>query len=336
MKIINRPRHRNYRFFLSIAFFVSIFHVGNVYSAERQWKSVDVHEDETQLAKWFKERERLEQVFEYGVSIGYRKDSFSWSIGSEEIDYLSEIKWSDVKSRYLKISGAANMPNDWYVEGYYGTGAIFSGDAKDIDYSEVNRQEVSIYSKSRARGNADDISFSIGKRIDSDKKDSFATVLPLLGYSVHRLSFVMTEGMQVVPFETELLGLHNFYDARWMGVWAGGEATFSPASRFSLDVRMEVHNVNYSAKADWNLRSDLSHPVSFRHEADGKGKVFSVKGNYECSPHLWLSLSLAYQKWKTFPGIDTTYYSYGVEDTFVLNPINWRSHLYSIGISYRF
>ena len=91
----------------------------------------------------------------------------------------------------------------------------------------------------------------------------------------------------------------------------------------------------YEAKANWNLRGDLAHPVSFEHEADGDGWVLTGGYSWHFTSRWALDLQGKYQEWSTDPGIDRVFGANGSTLTTVLNEVNWNSFSATIGVSCR-
>ena len=94
--------------------------------------------------------------------------------------------------------------------------------------------------------------------------------------------------------------------------------------------------MEYNAEADWNLRADLAHPVSFEHRADGEGIVYWARWNYFFHPQWSFSLSGNYQDWETDPGTDQIFGALGGTAETPLNEVNWESWSVMVGASCRF
>jgi len=84
--------------------------------------------------------------------------------------------------------------------------------------------------------------------------------------------------------------------------------------------------VNFSAQADWNLRSDFAHPVSFEHRADGWGQVLELGWQSATSRVYWTwGVSIVAQSWSTNSGVDRVFFSDGSVGMVKLNEVNWSS-----------
>ena len=99
---------------------------------------------------------------------------------------------------------------------------------------------------------------------------------------------------------------------------------------------LEYHWAVYDAKADWNLREDFDHPLSFQHEGDGAG-IRIVAGLGVSFTERW-SLETVYtqQDWSIEDGTDTVFFSDGTYGETRLNEVNWESRSLGLAIRYQF
>ncbi len=301
-------------------------------------KPFEVKDEETQLAKRFAVRESIESPFEYSVSVGYRKDELSWSIADGGINIASEVEWKDTVIAQLRAAGKLNLGSDWMIRGIYSTGAVKSGNNRDSDYAASDRTQEFSRSDSKTGGAVRDISVGLGRKLRLFDLESGGAliVVPLVGLSIHQQSLTMYEGQQTIPANGTLAGLNNSYAAQWKGYWGGLDVLLGLGEKLSLNSTVEYHWGDYTAEADWNLRDDLAHPVSFRHVAEGHGILASVSAAYRFSRNFLLNVSLERQKWSTWSGYDQTNFSYGGTGYYTLNPVSWDSTSYSVGAVYQF
>jgi hypothetical protein len=300
--------------------------------------AIQIKAEETQLARRISVRESVESPYEYSIGAGYRKDNLNWSIAGGGVNVASELTWKNTVIAQLRAAGRVNMGADWLVRGYYATGAVKSGSNQDSDYAGSDRTQEYSRSNNSTGGAVDDLSIGIGRRFRLFDIGSgrMMYIVPLAGLSIHQQNLTMYDGHQTIPFNGEISGLHNSYDAQWKGPWLGLDALLGLGERIILNSTVEYHRVKYMADADWNLRSDLAHPVSFKHEANGSGVLVSVGVSYRFSRNLLLDVSLEKQKWKTYAGYDQTNYSNGATSYFTLNQISWDSASFTFGMAYQF
>ncbi len=301
-------------------------------------RSFEVKDSETQLAKRFAVRESVESPFEYSLGAGSRTDNLSWSIADAGINVASEVSWKKTVIAQLRAAARLNLGSDWLLRGIYTTGAVKSGSNQDSDYVGSNRTQEYSRSNNKTGGAVRDVSIGLGRKIrlfDFASGDAMY-VVPLAGLSIHQQSLTMYDGQQTIPANGTISGLHNSYDAQWKGSWLGMDALLGLGESISLNTTVEYHWVDYSAEANWNLRSDLAHPVSFKHVAKGYGLLASVGASYRFSRNFLINVLFERQKWNTYQGYDQTNFSYGATSYYTLNPISWDSRAFSLGAVYRF
>jgi len=172
----------------------------------------------------------------------------------------------------------------------------------------------------------------------------------LAGWSYHEQNLELSDGRQTVsdpdladrvtdkdPWPVgSIPGLDSSYDTQWWGPWLGTDLSWRLGEKISLCGSFAWHFVEYEAEADWNLRSDLDHPVSFRHQADGRGLTLDLGLQYQLSAAWLLDLSYAYQDWSTDDGDSWTHAAAGGSSRTRLNEVNWRSQSVMLGLGYRF
>lgn len=300
--------------------------------------SVQVKEEETQLAQRFSVRESVEASFEYSLGAGYRVDNLNWSIANAGVNIASELSWKKTVIAQIRAAAKLNFGGDWLLRGVYTTGAVKSGTNQDSDYAGSGRIQEYSRSDSQTGGAVRDLSIGLGRkfRLSDAAGEGEGYVAPLAGYSVHQQDLTMHDGQQTVPFSTTLTRLNNNYDAQWNGAWVGMDALFGMGWNVSLNATVEYHWIDYSAEANWNLRNDLAHPLSFTHTAKGRGVLVSVGLSYRLSRNLLLNTSFDQQRWNTDAGYDHTFFSYGASSYYTLNAVNWDSRAVSLGAVYQF
>lgn len=294
-----------------------------------------IQDDETQLANWFAKRESIDPPYVFSISVGPRRDNLSWSIGSGGVDVASELNFSSLTNQISALANA-NIGNGWFIGTKYDTGAVRSGQNQDSDYAGNARTQGYSRSESETGGVIYDLSLYLAKRLHflSQAAGGGLIVSPSIGLSIHQQSLTMFNAWQSVPFSAPMPELNNSYDARWKGFWAGIGVQLGLTENLVIASSYEFHRADYSAEANWNLRSDLEHPVSFRHSAKGGGKFLSFGVAYRISKSLFLSSTFERQSWNTNPGMDQTFFSYGTSSTYTLNPVKWDASAFMLGLHY--
>lgn len=281
---------------------------------------------------------------EFDFSCGYRQDAFDWNIAGdingENPNILSELKWEDLKIFQINANSKFIYDEKLRVEGLLGYGWIYSGDNQDSDYSGNNRTlEFSRSNNNTESNNVSSWSIGIGYQFSLDKTAEKLScdniILTLLeGYSQYYQYLVITDGYQTIPNTGTFSGLNSTYNTVWKGPWLGAELEGTKGKILGF-ARFEYHWADYNADADWNLRDDFSHPVSFSHNANGKGTILTVGAGYNLNNNCWLYLKTNIQRWETEDGLDRTFYPDGTSAATRLNKVNWESTAILIGIKFR-
>jgi hypothetical protein len=289
------------------------------------------------------------------LHLGYRMDNLDWNISGEgnqagaEPNILSELEWRDLQIFELKgeLSGASHK--QIYFRGFASYGWVLDGENQDSDYAGDDRtlefsRSINDVDGSRVM----DFKGAVGPEIAFGQREQHRFI-PLIGYSYHTQRLRMTNGNQVLwgqnnadsfspgsylplplgPFP----GLNSSYEANWSGFWLGADLLLDLQDSGTVFASVELHRVDYYAEADWNLRSDLAHPVSFEHEANAGGLVMELGWRQPTSRYRWTwGANLVLQSWTTGSGIDRTYlvdpappcngYCYTEGK---LNEVNWSS-----------
>lgn len=269
------------------------------------------------------------------LSLGYRTDSLDWNIdgGSSGPNILSELEWRDMDILQLRAGVSGANRDGFYFRGFVDYGWVLDGVNQDSDYAGDNRS----LEFSRSLNGVDDsrvwdASGGLGFTYYAGKSDRLR-IIPLVGVSYHKQQLKMRNGFQIIPTFGPFAGLDSRYESRWLGPWLGVDMLLDLQDGSTAFVRMESHWVNYYAKANWNLRTDFAHPVSFEHEANGRGLVLELGWHKAPSVYNWVwGVTVSLQSWTTEAGIDRTYlvipgppcngrcYSEGK-----LNEVNWSS-----------
>jgi hypothetical protein len=236
------------------------------------------------------------------------------------------------------------LKNSLYFEGDVGFGRILDGKSQDSDYFGDNRtQEFSrSYADIKGDGTYDlsvGIGYQFGKKIDAEKGSGFLLV-PRIGYALRSVNVRVNNGVQVVNTLSSFLGpfdgLDTTYNTKWEGPWIGLRGEFDFNHKVGLFIDAEYHIMDFEADADWNLRSDFAHPVSFEHFADADGGSISAGITFSPTNTFTLVVTASYSESNTDAGLDRTYFSDGTSLTTRLNEVEWKSASIMFTPIYRF
>ena len=285
------------------------------------------------------------------LSSGYRIDNLNWNIAGNrqgsDPNVLSELSWTDITIYQLKLDNRTVI-RDWlYLRGHLDYGIVVNGNNQDSDYNGDNRTQEFSRSVNGVDGNRVwDGSIGVGPHF-SFLGSSF-TLCPMLGYAIAQQDLNIVDGNQVLttpPASTPIGpidGLSRRYQTDWKGPWVGVDlllrATVAQGPFRSVGIMFtgEYHWVDYTADADWNLRSDLQHPVSFSHEAEGTGIMVGTTILFETRYHWGVNVSMNMMDMSTDPGVDRIYHADGSISETRLNEVNWRAFTFEAGLSYGF
>ena len=302
---------------------------------------------------------RTDYKWQWTFNTGYRHDDLDWSIQGPTPSFLtlpqrwsnllSELTWQDLKSLQLEFGLERRFRSNFKLKGELAYGLILDGKNQDSDYWGDNRTFEFSRSNNSADG-GDTWDFSVGFGYEFLFASGRFGLVPLFGLSYHGQDLTMTNGVQTVAaygFENLVSlgpfpGLNSTYNTDWYGPWTGLDFKIRTLKKdkkqlgheFLLGIEYHFY-AEYYARANWNLRSDFAHPLSFEHEADGSGVI--LKGGYKYFLNVRWSLDFngKYQKWETDPGTDRVFFSDGTMSETPLNEVNWESYALTFGVTCR-
>jgi hypothetical protein len=123
------------------------------------------------------------------------------------------------------------------------------------------------------------------------------TFTPRLGISWHRQNLGQTNGRGVIDeegFTGPFSGLDSTYDARWLSLNFGFDASLSLGERSRLRLTARYVTGQFEAEADWNLREDF---LGFTHEANARGLRLGIGYDWDFAPDWTLG---TYVDWWNF------------------------------------
>ncbi|MDY7035412.1 MAG: hypothetical protein SV375_04510 [Thermodesulfobacteriota bacterium] len=278
------------------------------------------------------------------ASAGYRMDYLDWNIAGDQDgqnpNIISELEFDDIEI-YQRGLEANLLVNQIYSSGSIHFGNIKNGECTDSDYDEDNRTEL--WSRSKSEINNDDVfDMRAGLGYQFPFFGGKLKIAPLIGGSYHEQNLRLTAAVQTeathgrTPDVGPIPDLNSTYETEWRSLWFGMDIGFQVLARLFLSSSIEYHKADYEAKADWNLRSDLQHPVSFTHEADAEGLVITIGINYSFAKHWDARLTYDRQRWSTGKGECRFVLANGQTSTQRLNEVNWDSQSIDFSLSYAF
>lgn len=290
---------------------------------------------------------------------GYRVDQLDWNIAGDingyDPDVLSELTWEELESYQVSARGKVVMANPRFpfggmARGGFSYGDLYSGTNQDSDYNGDGRTREFSRSNNQA-DNGEVWDASLGGGVVFANRSRTFSVAPLVGFSFHEQNLTIHDGYQTindpantpplppgvaVPPVGPIAGLNSTYESEWRSGWVGVDVDYIPAPFFDIHGTVEFHSGKYEAEADWNLRSDLQHPRSFRHTADDATGFVTSVGMRAGTGRVFFTVDFHYQKWRAEDGLDRTYFSDGTIGVTKLNEVNWEASSINGGMTVRF
>lgn len=251
------------------------------------------------------------------ISSGYQQQNFHWSIAGnsngQNPNVYSELKWRHVSGP------SANISVQWYAWKWLSVFAdgchtfILSGKVDDTDYQSDNRANPVYQGKFDSdKGYLASWSAGIGYSIIHSK---IFHLTPYIGYGVNYQSLFL------VDHSGAFAKLNSNYSTNWQGPLLKMIATLRVSHTVALALDLIYHQVSYHAKADWNLITQFSHPVSYRQAADGYGINADARLVYSLGQYIMLSIGAGYTNWQTGTGTDRLYLASGQTNSTRLNEV---------------
>lgn len=280
--------------------------------------------------------------------LGYRHDDLKWAVlfppqffnkvTGEAYPVFSELTWRAMRTIYIGGSGQYQIRPNIYLLGSANYGYIASGQVQDSDYLSANRFMEYSRSLSDIYGQIYHLTGGVGYRLVSYGS---WWLMPEIGGLDADQNLAMSMGEQVVsqygigaPLG-RIYGLHSSYDAKWRGGYLGLNMVYA-GSPVTIKTGLQYQLLNFKAVADWNLRGNFQHPVSFRQSAKGYGLLASIDFIHHLKSGLSMDLLYSYQYRHTQTGTDVLYLTSGEASNHPLDPINATTYTVMLGLSRRF
>ncbi|MFT5115307.1 MAG: hypothetical protein ACI8P9_004651 [Parasphingorhabdus sp.] len=281
-----------------------------------------------------------ESLFDVGV--GARSERFHWSISGNfdgtSPNILSELIWDEVNIVEIFFNTDTRTNNGIRVQTHLAYGSIEDGRVRDSDYLASERNAEFSRSLSASEGDSTlDVSISVGYELPVT--DAQATKLtPFVGISMRESDFEITQGFQALDVfggtgGASFGGLNSTYDTEWESAFLGLQLDHMHG-RWHVFGRYEYHDFTYKAKANWNLRSDFAHPVSFIHDSDGSGPLYAVGARRSITADWDLFMNYSWWNWDADNGSDTTFFSDGTSSRTRLKTAVSDGNTFFLGVSY--
>lgn len=286
-----------------------------------------------------------------GISVGPRYDRAAFTIGGHgSANVLSELQWK-VPAAEIRLDGQWTHTSGFSIKGHLAYAvAVAGGEVRDSDYTYNDRQGE--FSRSYANPDESrmlDISLGAGWRLPLSNS---LALTPMFGVARYDSEYRQRNGDLTVwnreyakqyspDFDVAVpLGrfpnLHSSYKPVWHSNWLGIDGEFKPAEQFTLRAGIKQHWFRYQAEANWNLRGDLAHPVSFQHQGHGQGWEAELGANWRLYQGHRLNLDLGMREMRVKDGTDTVFINNGLSSQITLRTATSDSWSARLGYRYEF
>ena len=275
---------------------------------------------------------------EFFIGPAFRFDSLNWNEAGANVNIASELKWDNLAIAQIEAGLKFNINNNWIAYATFDFGRVSSGSNQDSDYNGDNRTLEYSRSNNEAGGEVMDASIALGRAFPllTRNGDNWLTITPQLGLAIHQQYLTMSNGFQTLPASGSFPGLNNSYNAQWRSTWMGVDTRLMINPDWYVTAKVEYHWADYTAYANWNLRTEFQHPLSFVHTAKGHGLLLSGGAIYLINTSWNLNLKISVYDWQSDAGIDQTFFSDGTVAFYKLNEVNWKSTAFSFRLSRHF
>lgn len=160
-----------------------------------------------------------------------------------------------------------------------------------------------------------------------------------IGQVDNEQNFNFTRGYQSVSTEGgtpvgPIDGYNSTYESEWSGPWIGFEM-WEKVGAHTVLFRYQHYEVDFESSGDWNLESDLQHPVSFTQEADGEGGTMRIEYQYAFSNYLSIGGVYNWNRWIAEDGTYTLHNADGSSNTVLLDKVNWDYYTISVNLVFK-
>ena len=281
------------------------------------------------------------------IELGAMQGDLDWNIADPNgtPNVLSELKYNINSSLYYGFGAQLAITSGPISHGFLKLRRRVilqpQGTAHDTDYSTNDRKGLYSHSESEITGDEHTLtSIGAGYKFEITK---YFTLSPVVGYATQQQDFRVTNGTQIVSIAPQSVqplgpfsGLNSTYKTRWKGAWLGLDSQLSMTDEQSLQLSLEYHFPDYSAEANWNLRENLEHPISFKHYGnDEYGYRFSLSYGYKITNSWTIQLNAEYEQFGLKSGTDKLFTN-GLEIESPLNEVNWEAAQFGIRVSKMF
>lgn len=198
------------------------------------------------------------------VSIDYRSNELNFRLPfNSPLPGGSELIWQNLAGPFTSVAVDYPLSTEWSASFGLGYGEFSSGRVTDRDWLDASGT-FSFTEHDADEGGVTDASLKLARRFDFFGIDGDLSI----GYAYNQLDMHALEkgSIDVFPGGRTFRGLDTTYDARaHLFTLAFDRPVRYAVNGFRFGGGTEIGAGYYYAEANWNLRSDFAHPLSFAH-----------------------------------------------------------------------
>lgn len=269
-----------------------------------------------------------------GVEVGYKAFDLRWVSGGAPGNPPFASNWSQERALATAIRVSNRADSIYALDARFEYDVVYDGANRHSGFSDDGGTEVYRSENSADGGYLWCNTFDAGVHLWSDNGRLLLT--PQLGWISATQHLVQRDGDQVLPATGPYSGLASSYTARWQGPRLSVGGAWQCLPTLVLSGRIGYAWTAYNGAADWNLRSDLEHPLSLTQRGEAQGIDLGVALDWHQTPRLGWHAALAFEHWRTVGGTDRIHDATGEDQVTSLDEVRLRSLLLSLGTQWRF
>lgn len=274
-----------------------------------------------------------DEKLQLSVKAGYFHEDFRWSIAgitnnNNYVNVLSELRWKNLRGSCAQVSGQYLFSNNIFVRANFSESFIVAGRNTDTDFGQDNRRDTVYFDSFQSnKGHILADLITAGYQF----KFSRVTLSPFIGYGING------ESLYILRDNGNVIGnLRSTYKTIWYGATVGCDVKILIGKRFVIHPNIIYHQVDYAAKANWNLIQEFKHPVSYRHSAKGFGIEPALNFSYVLNKKISFSLGGKYADWMTGKGKDTLYLADNTTNVTQMNGAIAKNYSFTGSVTFSF
>lgn len=265
---------------------------------------------------------------ELSAKAGFRFEDMDWSIAGnlegKNPNIKSELRWSDLVIADFSLAGQLHFAKHIFVKAGGSFGRTISGKVSDKDFGGDNRNNVIYDLTIESNEGSDHMYFAHAGY--SFQPSSLFVISPMIGYRQSSHTYWLRNELVEIGGEK----LNSSYANTWKGPYLGINLELRPTGKFNFRTELSYQQLNYEAKANWNLMNYFAHPVSFKHSAKGFQLMASLSPEIAIGSNFKTFLDMGYAYSNTADGNDLAFFEDGSQQYTRLNEVTrsyWHARL---------